>query len=99
MVSSAVLAMRKHLSVSDHKPGRLRVRIALAATLGADARALSELRSQFENGKAIRKFKFSPLTLSMAIDYDPEAIPPETWRIFLDGSDEEATRAWEKVTA
>lgn len=93
-----MLALRHFLTIGDHTPGRLRVRVGLGAA-GADGAALRTMRERFERGRGIRSFKFNPFLMSMAIEYDPAVIPPETWTAFVGGSDQEAMAAWTTMTA
>lgn len=87
-----LLAMRRHLHIAHHIPGRLRLR--------ADA-GLLELARQW-HGQPVqldaavriidgfRSARINRVAASAVIEYDPSRVPPAAWHQLLEGDDEQA---------
>jgi hypothetical protein len=87
-----LLAMRRHLRIVHHIPGRLRVRAGAG---------LLELARQWRGRTiglddavrvigGIRAARVNPVAASAVIEYDPARVPPDAWHRLLDGDDAEA---------
>ncbi len=87
-----LLAMRRHLHIVHHIPGRLRLRAS--AGLLELARAWRSRRMGLDEAieviDGIRSARVNPMAASAVIEYDRKRLPPDAWRRLLDGSDAEA---------
>jgi hypothetical protein len=98
MDSVELLALRRHLAIKDHRPGRLKVTVGYAAAAGTGGATLRRLKEDFEHGRGVRALAFNPLFMTMTIDYDPTIIPSPTWEAFVSGDDQQASAAWDLMT-
>lgn len=85
---SALPALRRHVAVVHHVPGRIRLRIGasiLAAGSGIDTAALRHL---LDSMTGIIDVRMNAAAASLAIQYDPKSIPPADWETLLQGEAE-----------
>ena len=87
-----LLAMRRHLHVAHHIPGRLRLRadaglLELANQWRGPHMSLDEAIRRIEG---IRDVRVNAAAATAVIEYEPESLPPEAWQQLLDGNDAEA---------
>ncbi|MGB0126457.1 MAG: hypothetical protein WBP72_02380 [Rhodocyclaceae bacterium] len=78
-------ALRRHVAVVHHVPGRIRLRLGaslLDADSGVDVAALRRLLGSLAG---IRDVRLNPAVASLAIQYDPEHIRPGDWDTLLTG--------------
>jgi hypothetical protein len=85
-----LLAMRRHLHVAHHIPGRLRLRadaglLELAHRWQGPRIGLAEAIAVIEG---VRDVRINAAAATAVIDYEPASLPPDTWRRLLDGSDD-----------
>ncbi|MEQ8602097.1 MAG: hypothetical protein RIB45_02170 [Marivibrio sp.] len=86
------LALRRHVSVAHHVPGRIRVRLAASALKEAkavDRAAFDRILAALDGVKDVR---VNAAAGSAVIAYDPARLPPKEWDRLLT-ADEETARA------
>jgi hypothetical protein len=84
------LALRGHLRIVHHVPGRVRLRLGSGLLEAADAVARSSLAGWLETVDGIRGLRLNLAAASVIIEYDPQRLPPEAWKTLVNGSDEAA---------
>lgn len=85
-----LVALRRHLSIVHHLPGRLRLRVGagiLAASVGVEREAASGWLQAIDG---IRSVRVNVPAASVIVYYDPHRLAPATWETLLEGTDEEA---------
>lgn len=87
-----LLAMRGHLHIVHHIPGRVRVRagaglLELAGQWRGQPIGLDDAIGAIAG---IRNARVNPMAATAVIEYDPARVPPETWHSLLEGDDAEA---------
>lgn len=85
-----LLALRKHLKIAHHVPGRIRVRLQLSAlpklaSLGLDEEILDQLPAHM---KGIVDVRVNKPAGTAVINYRPEILAPSIWNVLLEGDDE-----------
>jgi hypothetical protein len=81
----ALLALREHLSIVHHLPGRIRLRLGVALW-GAAARFERERFQDLLDGlQGIRQVRVNPAVASVVIEYDPGLVPPANWDTLIVG--------------
>jgi|GEM_PF-1345113 len=89
-----MLGIRSHISIGSHVPGKLRLKVGIAALANPKVveyvrvNGFGPPRGQVLPG--VTRSRFNPLTRSMTMEYDRTVIEPELLhRLFSGGSDEE----------
>lgn len=93
------LALRRHLAIAHHIPGRIRLRLKGTALLQAgkiDTGALEQLLSAIDG---IGEVRLNAAAGSVVIGYRIKRIPPDTWAKLLQGPDEEALETLRRLLA
>jgi hypothetical protein len=85
-----LIALRGHVRIAHHVPGRIRLRIAASAVgkLGQVDRDRVEKALRAIDG--IRAIRVNPAAASVVVEYAPSRISPNTWDILLNGDPEDA---------
>lgn len=81
------LALRRHLRVAHHIPGRIRLRAGpgIVKELGAiDGKALERVLAALDG---IREFRANPQAGSVVVEYRPATIRPEWWETLIHGDE------------
>lgn len=79
------LALRRHLRIAHHIPGRIRLRAGatIVKDLGAvDGKVLDRVLGALDG---IREFRANPRAGSMVVEYVPGVIRPEWWDTLIHG--------------
>jgi hypothetical protein len=89
-----LLAMRRHLEIVHHIPGRLRVRagaglMELASRWRGRTIPIDEAVGVIDGILAAR---VNPMAASAVIEYDPARVPPDAWHRLLESDEDEARR-------
>ncbi len=92
-----LLDLRGHLKIVHHVPGRVRLRGGPALYEQASALNGKDLQAVLESVDGIRDIRINPTAASLVIQYDPDCFPTDLWERLIAGSDEEATRLFERV--
>jgi hypothetical protein len=87
-----LLAMRRHLHIVHHIPGRLRLRASaglldLARAWRGQTISLDEAIGVIDG---IRSARVNPMAASAVIEYDPTRVAPDAWHRLLHGDETEA---------
>lgn len=87
-----LLAMRRHLQIVHHIPGRLRLRataglLDLARAWRGERIGLDEAVGVIDG---IRSARVNAVAATAVIEYDPRCVPQEAWHLLLHGDDHEA---------
>ncbi len=97
---SRYLALRHHLRVVHHVPGRIRLRLTGGIAAGSSPQpALSAFLDRLKAAAAIRSVRVSAPTLSAVVEYDTDLMPPASWPALLSGPDEAALALLEELVA
>lgn len=84
-----LLRFVRALAIAHHIPGRIRLK--LAAPLGADLMAQAATAKRFAQSlgamPGIRAVSLNPLAKSCTIEYDAHTIPASAWEGLLSGQD------------
>ena len=95
--ADALMALRSHLKIVHHIPGRLRVRVSKAALKVKRGFSLGGFRRFIEDLGDVR-LSISAPTLSAVLEYDPKQMPPGLWDNLIDGSEDNARSAFASLT-
>ena len=79
------LAVRRHLRIAHHIPGRIRLRAgpAIVKDLGAvDSKAIDRILRALDGIKDVR---INPGAGSVVVEYRPETIKPDWWETLILG--------------
>ncbi|MCA1974595.1 MAG: hypothetical protein LDL44_17305 [Caenispirillum sp.] len=88
---SPYLALRQHLRVVHHVPGRIRLRLSRpAAATPARGPSVSAFLNRLQQAPAVRSVRLSAPTLSAVVEYDAGALPAGFWPALLSGPEEAA---------
>lgn len=82
---AGLLALRRHLSIVHHLPGRIRLRVSPAiysCAMSFDADASRALLGELSG---IRKVRLNRQAASIVIEYDPKLISAEEWETLVQG--------------
>ncbi len=82
---SALLGMRRHLSVAHHLPGRIRLRLGPALWGGASQIDRAAFQRLLDGLEGIREVRLNKAVASVVIEYDPAHVPPQSWETLLRG--------------
>ncbi len=87
-----LLALRGHLQTAHHVRGRIRMRIG--PTLVRDLGRLDthSIKRALKSIRGIDSVRLNPAAGSVVVEYAPATIPPDTWRLLLEGDPEEARK-------
>jgi hypothetical protein len=84
------LALRRHLSIAHHVPGRIRVRLAasvLKEAKAVDRAAFNRILAALDGVKEVR---VNAAAGSAVVAYDPARLPPKDWDRLLTADAETA---------
>lgn len=93
------MALRRHLNIIHHVPGRLRVRLSMQALPGVQAATVNGFKSAIEAIDGVRKLRISAPTLSAIIEYDRADLQPHLWDQLIEGPDELAQQTFAALIA
>lgn len=85
-----LLALRGHLQVAHHVPGRIRLRIAPTLVKSAWRMDRSQIEHALRSIQGIRGVRINPAAGAVIVEYAPGQIAPETWNLLLHGDAETA---------
>jgi hypothetical protein len=80
------LALRGHLGIVHHVPGRVRLRLGAGLLEAADAVERKSLAEWLETVDGIRGLRLNIPAASVIIEYDPQRLPPACWETLVNGS-------------
>lgn len=91
-------ALRRHLKVVHHVPGRVRLRFTgpVKGVARSDA-GVTAFLAKLQDAPPIRSVRLSPATLSAIIEYDPHALPKQAWETVLSGPEDAAVALLEAI--
>ena len=81
------LALRRHLRIAHHIPGRIRLRAgpSIVKDLGSiDGKSVERVLAALEG---IRDFRANPQAGSVIVEYAPGTIRPEWWETLIHGDE------------
>lgn len=84
------LGLRRHVTVAHHVPGRIRLKLGLAALASlpdADPAPFLDLLQRLP----VRVARVNKAALSVVVEYDPRVVTAADWRILLNGTAGEVT--------
>ncbi|MFO8004285.1 HMA2 domain-containing protein [Thioalkalivibrio sp.] len=87
-----LLAMRGHVHVAHHVPGRIRLRIAPTLVKNAWRVDRNRIEQALRSIRGIGGVRVNPAAGSVVVEYLPSRVAPETWDVLLNG-DTDAARA------
>lgn len=90
--TQSLLALRQHLSIVHHVPGRIRLRAGAALYKHASTLNSDGLKSLLESLNGIHDIRVNPNAASLIIQYDPTHFPPSLWETLVKGSDHKAAQ-------
>lgn len=96
MTPDTLLRARPHLRIAHHVPGRLRIRFAPAVLKTAPEIADNQALDTLESMPGVKKVQLRLMAASLLIEYDPKAMPSETWETILSGPEREARALLER---
>lgn len=82
---SGLLALRKHLSIVHHLPGRLRLRLGPALWGKTSSMDQGLLNRLLESLDGIRDVRVNKAIASVVIEYDPQIVLPDDWDTLVQG--------------
>jgi hypothetical protein len=85
-----LLALRRHLHIAHHVPGRVRMKISLSALQEVSRADAEKVLRMFESADGIQNVRVNAAARSVVIAYDRELIAPDDWNLLVDGEDEAA---------
>ncbi len=88
--NSDLLALRRHLTIAHHLPGRIRLRLTnplLQRLRGFDTGAMRTAVGQLPG---IGEIRINAAAATAVIHYDPTQLPSHLWEQLIHGSDDEA---------
>lgn len=86
-----LLALRGHVQVVHHAPGRIRLRIAPTLVKNAWRVDRTRIEQALRSMPGIGGVRINPAAGSVVVEYVPSRVAPETWDLLLHG-DEDAAR-------
>lgn len=94
-----IVSLRRLLRVVHHVPGRLRVRFVGAGGPALHVGSLRDFRRFVEDIPGVERLRISPATLSAVVEYDQSALPPGEWDTLINGPEQAARQAFDRLTA
>jgi hypothetical protein len=95
--TESLLALRQHLSIVHHVPGRIRLRAGPALYKHASTLNNNGLKSMLESLNGIHDIRINPNAASLIIQYDPNHFPPSLWETLVTGSDHKAAQLFDEL--
>jgi hypothetical protein len=86
-----LLALRGHVQVAHHVPGRIRLRIAPTLVKSAWRADRNRIEQALRSIQGISGVRINPVAGSVVVEYIPNRVAPGTWEVLLKG-DEDAAR-------
>ena len=86
---SRLLALREHVHLVHHVPGRLRLRIGAGLLAGVDTSERERAADFLKDLPGIADVRVNPLAASVVVKYDAAAIAPSAWERLLVGERDE----------
>jgi hypothetical protein len=86
-----LLALRGHVQVAHHVPGRIRLRIAPTLVTSAWRADRNRIEQALRSIQGISGVRINPVAGSVVVEYIPNRVVPGTWEVLLNG-DEDAAR-------
>ena len=90
--TESLLALRQHLNIVHHVPGRIRLRAGPVLYEHASTLNSNGLKSFLQSLNGIHDIRVNPNAASLIIQYDPTHFPPRLWETLVTGSDQEAAQ-------
>lgn len=72
-----LMALRKHLTIKHHVPGRIRIKFGLKLLADPRAQALKEEKQGAAPPPWIKETKVNMFTRTVVVEYDPDVVKPE----------------------
>lgn len=86
---NALHALRQHVDIVHHVPGRVRLRLGLPLLAGVEQIDLSVLQRFLAAVEGIHDVRINVAALSVVIQYDPTQMAPSLWQTLTEGEDAE----------
>lgn len=93
------LALRRHLRVAHHVPGRIRLKLAGLALADLPKVDPAPLAAAFERIAGVGPVRVNRMALSAVVEYDPARIAMADWTGLLEGSAEEVAAILDRLSA
>ena len=92
-------AMRRHLKIVHHVPGRIRLRVGMALfkELGGVDKGLFDRILRSIDG--IKDVRINPSAASVVISYSPSNLQPNWWDTLVHGGDSQAMNLLERLVS
>ena len=87
---SALLALRRHLSIVHHLPGRIRLRFGPALWSPATRMERDQFERLVDGLEGIRDVRVNKALATAIIEYDPRLVPSADWETLVRGDTAEA---------
>lgn len=85
------LGLRRYVSIAHHVPGRIRLKLSLAALAKLPEADLAPFLDLLKRIRGIGLTRINRPALSVVVEYDPNVITPSTWSRLLQGDADEVT--------
>ena len=85
-----LLALRGHVHVAHHVPGRIRLRITPTLVKSAWRVDRDRIEQALRSIRGIGGVRINPAAGSVVVEYVPSRVAPETWDVLLTGDEGEA---------
>lgn len=87
-----LLALRGHVQIAHHVRGRIRMRIGPSLVRDLGRLDTSRIKQALQSIRGIDSVRVNPAAGSVVVEYAPASIPPDTWRLLLEGDPDEARK-------
>jgi hypothetical protein len=85
-----LLALRRHLHIAHHVPGRVRLKISLSALQDVSRADAEKVLRLLESAHGIENVRLNAAARSVVITYERARIAPEDWEVLVHGEPEAA---------
>lgn len=85
------LTLRRHVTIAHHVPGRIRLKLGMAAVTKLPEADPAPFVDLFKRIRGIGLTRINRAALSVVVEYDPNVIAPSTWSRLLEGDVAEVT--------
>jgi hypothetical protein len=92
-----LLELRRHLRIVHQVPGRIRFRIAATLLDRSNGIDLGSMKGTLVRIHGLRDVRVNPAAATVVIEYDPASLPPALWETLVNGGDQEAGAAIDRL--